>query len=268
MSKPLGSAGEKPVTARASRAAEFGRRHWPDSAEESPPAAADPQCARDYEAINSVLVHELAQPLTAAANFVESSARLVRQQILELERLLTLIECARTQTTRAGQVFHRIREFDKNRRINLETEDLNAIIAAAVASLPEGEVELARSLPTQPLHARVDGVLIGQVLTNLLTNAAEAMAGSPVRRIGIEARQLGDQAMIRIRDTGPGFARDSAERSFEQGVTTKPGSGGLGLTICRSIVDAHGGKLWAERPVEGSGAVINLILPTGLAPRT
>ena len=103
-------------------------------------------------------------------------------------------------------------------------------------------------------------IQIEQVLSNILENACEAVSGRDIRRITILAVSLGGEILVQIRDSGPGLSDHALEHLFEPLFTTKESGVGLGMPICKAIVDAHGGNLWADRPAEG-GAMLSLTLP-------
>ncbi len=203
----------------------------------------------------SSLAHELNQPLTAIANYCMGlSARirtgLAKQQALNTDELLDVLGKTAAQAERAGRVIRRIRDFVKRS----EPEHRNCLIANIVADavgLAEIEssrqgvrlsVEVAPNLPV----VQADPVLIEQVLLNLLKNATEAMRDIAPRELKLGVVQRASYIEFSISDTGPGIAQEIKEKLFEPFFTTKPEGMGMGLNICRSIIEAHKGRLWVE----------------------
>ena len=123
-------------------------------------------------------------------------------------------------------------------------------------------MEIERNLP----DVLADPVQVQQVLINLFRNATEAMASSERRELHIGAARDGDSVRIAVRDTGSGLAPGLAERLFRPFTTTKPDGMGVGLSICRSIIEAHGGRIWAE-PNAGGGTVFVFTIPLARRPR-
>ena len=214
----------------------------------------------------SGLAHELNQPLTAATNYLQALRRLVeRGDAASVERAKGAAESAIGQVMRAGQIIRRLRDFvtksDPERRSENVLTLLEEASGLALIGVKERGVlvrfRTARDLPP----VLVDKVQIQQVMVNLLRNAVEAMEGCPRRELVIEAA-LGEDALVAIAviDTGPGIAPDIAERLFQPFVTTKAQGMGVGLSICRSIIEAHGGRLWTEPNPEG-GTVFRFTVP-------
>jgi two-component system sensor kinase FixL len=235
----------------------------------------------DMGQMASALAHELNQPLTAAAAAVRAAERLLdnadqQDQGRDPELLPALHEAmalASGQVLRAGQIVRRLRDFVAKGRAERHLEDLSRVIedscTLALAGVAERgitvQLELAPGLP----RVLMDRVQIQQVLVNLMRNAVEAMSGdgsTPSDR----PRELrvttepGDPVGIAVSDTGPGLPEEVAARLFEPFVTTKTGGMGVGLSICQTIVEAHGGRL-AARARPGGGTVFHFALPVGLA---
>lgn len=207
------------------------------------------------------LAHELNQPLTAIANYVEA-ARDMLQSPPDEETLATireaLDECA-TQSVRAGQIVRRLRDFIARGETERRVESLHRLVseASALALVGAGEQNLEVDVRLDPTADRilVDRIQIQQVLLNLMRNAIEAMADSPVQRLLIYSeREAGGYVRITVADSGPGLAEDFAERLFEPFRTTKASGMGLGLSISATIVSAHGGRVWAEPSKLGGAA--------------
>jgi two-component system sensor kinase FixL len=212
----------------------------------------------------SAMAHELNQPLTAVTNYVETARHLLATQKQSAERVGELLQRAVTQTERAGDVIRRLRQFVTKRESDRRPESLNRLVEEALALALVGErqsgvrvtFDLDQALP--PVLA--DSVQIQQVVLNLVRNAIEAMQDGARRELSIATRAAGDMAEVSIADTGPGIAPEMADRIFQPFVTSKPTGMGLGLSICRDIVEAHHGRLACAARREG-GTVFRLALP-------
>lgn len=215
-------------------------------------------------AMAAAMAHELSQPLTAASNYMQGCAAVLRQRIQGLEQLLGFIEDAAAQTARASDIVLRMRSFMKTGQIKAQPECLAEMLDAVSARLScLSEVEVVRTLEPGSTCVLGDRIQIEMVLSNLLLNAAQAMRDSDVRRIEITSWSEGPRMRIRIADTGPGVSPEIREHLFEPMVSTKVDGTGLGLAISQTIVDAHGGTLTIEPPEAGEGAVFVLALPRG-----
>jgi PAS domain S-box-containing protein len=218
----------------------------------------------------STLAHELNQPLTAVVNYLEGLRRLCSGPDADA-RVLDAIERATAQAARAGQVIRRLREFVARGEADRRVEDLNPLVEEAVALALVGahqqRVQVALHLAPDVGAVLVDRVQIQQVVLNLVRNAAEAMEASERRELTVETH-LPDKRRVEIRvaDTGPGISPEIAERLFQPFVTSKKEGMGLGLSICREIVEAHGGRL-ATEPNAPTGTVFSVMLPAAVPGR-
>jgi two-component system sensor kinase FixL len=211
----------------------------------------------------STLAHEVNQPLAAATNYIHASARRLRQQGEGHDEVLAMIEHAGRETVKAGEIIRRMRSFITTGKIAGRRESLAAMIDRATSMLvcPDGgEVELTVAIAPGADLVIAERIQIEQVITNLLGNACEALDGRQHRRIAIAAARTGDEIVVRIEDNGPGLSDYALARLFEPLFTTKEDGIGLGMPICKTIVEAHGGRLWAETPAAG-GACFCLSLP-------
>jgi two-component system sensor kinase FixL len=210
----------------------------------------------------SALVHEVNQPLAAIGNYANAGRRLLAAGNADATR--TALQKVVEQTERAHQIIQRLRDFARKGDTAQLPEDLPAIIHEAVAlvSVSLKNEPVAFDTRLHPATARVtaDRVQIQQVLFNLMRNAVEAMDRSPRREVVITA-ELDDTGMVQIgvADTGPGLAPEVRANLFRPFVTTKGGGMGIGLSICHSIVEAHGGRLWVEDN-PGGGTVFRFTL--------
>jgi two-component system sensor kinase FixL len=218
----------------------------------------------------SALAHELNQPLTAIINYAQTARGLAERRPGEgAGDLVSLLEKTVQQASRAGQIIRRLRQFIAKGETERALEDINTVVeeASALALIGTGGKGIAarRVLEKGLPPVLLDRIQIHQVITNLIRNGVDALDGVERREIIISTRRAGDDSIeIRVADTGPGLAPAVADRLFQPFVTTKPGGLGIGLSICRSIVDAHGGRLWAsDNP--GGGMIFHVRLPTAEA---
>lgn len=203
----------------------------------------------------AALAHELSQPLTALNNYAHAFRSLsAGAQPLDAgrrEQLSDIMQRVAGEAQRAGEVVKRLRDFFKRGATSLERVSAGAAVLEAVqahAALAGrlGVVvtsELAPGLP--PVW--VDPLQIGVVLRNLLANAIEAAAAAPAdKRVRVRASLDREGVLVAVHDSGPGVEPDRMHGLFDAAPSGKPGGLGVGLSICRAIVEAHGGKLWAE----------------------
>lgn len=216
--------------------------------------------------MGATLAHEVNQPLAAVMNYVKAAQRTLEQsQDLRAVKATELLMKAGEQIARAGTIIRGLRDFIGRREVNRREEKLHQIIeealalglAGAGASNLKATVVLDPGLPP----VLVDRVQIQQVVIDLIRNAVEAMQQMPDRHLTIQCGLAeGSLAQVTICDTGPGLSEGVAGRMFQPFVTTKENGMGLGLTICQSIINAHGGRLWAT-PNEGTGVSLHFQLP-------
>ena len=216
--------------------------------------------------MGSALAHELNQPLSAISNYMRGSRRLMESiegpQAAKIGRAL---DKAAEQAIRAGQIIRRLRDFVSRRESERRVESLSKLIEEAsalglVGSREQG-VHLRFEFDPAGDSVLVDRIQLQQVLVNLSRNALDAMADSPRRELTISTRrQAGGMVVIEVSDTGPGFAEEAEARLFQPFFTTKEAGMGVGLSISRTIVEAHGGQMRA-RTNETGGATFRFTLP-------
>jgi two-component system sensor kinase FixL len=214
----------------------------------------------------TTLAHELNQPLTAIANYAEAAEPIIDSDAKADRALLReIFQEMAGQTMRAGGIVRRLREFIARGEIEKRVENLPELIeeAAALALIGARERGVTARIDLDPEATPVlaDRVQIQQVLINLIRNAIEAMEESEVRQLRV-ASTIDEQGMIRVSvsDTGPGISSIVAGQLFQAFVSTKDSGMGLGLSICRTIVEAHGGRIRADASAEG-GAEFHFTLP-------
>ena len=214
--------------------------------------------------MGSALAHELNQPLSAVAGFVEASAALLDQGGAVPDRVRELMDKAVAQTHRAGDVIRRLRELTRKSDTERSIEDINVLVEETCALATLGtrtdniDVRLRLSASLPPVL--VDRIQIQQTLLNLVRNSIEALAECEIRRILIATARAGDRIEITVSDTGPGLPASIRERLFEPFVSTKPGGTGIGLSICRTIIESHGGDI-ALQSEPGKGTTCRVTIP-------
>lgn len=214
----------------------------------------------------STLAHELNQPLSAIANYAQGCTRLLRDRTdPESERMGEALDEISRQSLRAGQIIRHLREFVMRGETEKVPEDMRKLIeeAGALALVGSREHGVRTVFDFQPGADMVvaDRVQIQQVLINLMRNAIEAMRESDKRELLVRTAREGDRYVtIEVADSGPGIPDEVAARLFQPFVTTKPNGMGIGLSISRRIVEAHGGQIVASRNGSG-GTTFRLSLP-------
>jgi C4-dicarboxylate-specific signal transduction histidine kinase len=215
----------------------------------------------------SSLAHELNQPLAAIANYSMGCVNRLRSGSYNVDDLLAAMQKATFQAERAGKIIRRMRDFVRKsepHRAEVVLADIvdEALGFAEIEARKAGteiRVEVSPSLP--PVHA--DRIMIEQVLLNLVKNGIEAMATTPRerRQLTVSAHRNGGQHVeVEVRDRGHGITAEQAEKLFSPFYTTKPQGMGMGLNICRSIIEFHRGRLWALPNPEG-GSIFRFTLP-------
>ena len=216
----------------------------------------------------SSLAHELNQPLTAIANYSEAARDLFRGTMNKEKTLLiqeALDETAK-EAIRAGQIVARLRQFISQGETERRPESLSRLIgeanALALIGSREHGIEVQVQLDQDADLIFVDRVQIQQVLINLIRNAIDAMLVSTRKSLTIRSEAGPDKLVtITIEDTGSGISESVADQLFQPFVSTKESGMGIGLSICRDIVEAHGGRIWFE-PSRDSGTIFRFTVPT------
>ena len=215
--------------------------------------------------MSAAIAHELNQPLTAIANYAKAAQRLLQNEHPEPRQLQSAreaMEKAVTQTMRAGTIIRYLRDFVEKRESRRSHEDMNEVIREAVSLGMVGHshsnVKLTLALDPMLPPVPIDKVQIQQVLLNLVRNAMEAMAGADRRELTVSSGTGQEGLCITVQDTGPGLAPQVAARLFQPFVTTKADGMGIGLKICQSIIEGHGGTIAAHQGGPGATFVIHL----------
>jgi two-component system CheB/CheR fusion protein len=216
----------------------------------------------------SGLAHELNQPLSSIANGVEACARHVRSGKAQSNKLLGLLEDVSAEALRAGEIVEHLRGFIRKGEPQFERTDLREIVRNVPHlfrhAIEQAQITLRLSVHEQPLPIHADRIQIEQVIVNLVQNAIDVTreAGGDHQEINLGARTVNGTAEVSVRDTGPGVSAAVSERLFEPFFTTKPEGLGMGLAISRSIIEAHRGRIWVERPADGdAGTTVRFTLP-------
>jgi PAS domain S-box-containing protein len=216
--------------------------------------------------LSASIAHEINQPIAAAVTYADAALRWLGAHPPNLEEVRTALRFILESGVRAGEVMDRIRSLVKKAPPQKDSLEINNVILEVIALTSRemekngisARIQLAESLPA----IKGDRVQLQQVILNLLINAVEAMSGMDEgrpRELLISTATTDRGVLVSVRDSGPGLTPESVERLFESFYTTKPGGLGMGLSICRSIIEAHGGRLWACAN-EPRGAVFQFTL--------
>ncbi|HLZ75662.1 PAS domain S-box protein [Phenylobacterium sp.] len=199
----------------------------------------------------SALAHELNQPLSATANYIQGSLRLLKEEPVDRAVVTEALTVAGEQMFRAGDIIRRLRDFVSKGETERQIENLPQLLeeagALAMVGAKDRGVRLIYDIAPTVGLVMVDKVQIQQVVLNLMRNGVEAMAGTPAPELTVSAAEAADDmVMVSVRDTGTGLSPEVAGQLFQPFVTTKQHGMGVGLSISRTIVEAHGGRIWAE----------------------
>jgi two-component system sensor kinase FixL len=211
------------------------------------------------------IAHEINQPLTAIVNYVETlEAMLADFQIEQLPTFREALDDCAKQGIRAGQIVRRLREFVVEGDADRQFIKLGFLIKVAgelaFVDKSDRSLDFIVDIDSCEDNILVDRIQMQQLLVNLFRNAIEAMKDSPVRRLAICGRRKHRTLEISIEDSGPGLAKQLEKTLFDPFVSSKSAGMGIGLSICRSIVESHGGSIWPEASTLG-GAAFKFTLP-------
>jgi PAS domain S-box-containing protein len=221
--------------------------------------------------LSGALAHEINQPLASILGNAQAAQRLIAREPPDLPEIREALKDIADAGKRAGNVIHQLRDMLKKGEAQFRPLDVNSIVGEVLnlthSDLIAHQVTAVRRFAFYLPPVRGDRVQLQQVLLNFIMNACEAMNATALDRrvLTVITAPADDQCVeICLLDTGRGISSDLHERLFEPFVTTKKDGLGLGLSICRSIVSTHGGRLWAENNAEG-GAAFHIVLPTDRA---
>jgi hypothetical protein len=217
--------------------------------------------------LTASLIHEVTQPIGSARNNARAALNFLDHDPSDLGEVREALECVVGDADRARDIIDRIRAHIKKAAPRKDHIDLNEaiteVIGLARSAIAEKGVSVQSHLGEGLPAIKGDRVQLQQVVLNLILNAVEAMSSLDVgaRELLLSAEHSGaNDVLVAVRDSGSGIDLDHIERVFEAFYTTKPSGMGMGLSICRSIIDAHGGRIWAEAN-EPCGAVFQFTLP-------
>lgn len=210
---------------------------------------------------SAMLAHEINQPLAAATNYISVLRRLLDTGAVE--KAQPVVERISEQVQRTGTILRKLRRFIEKRESERTLEAPEVLVDDAITLLGtiDNEVGLDTRIGADLPRVMVDRVQLQQVLVNLMRNAIEAMQDCPRRELVLSAISPNhDNIEISLADTGPGLPQHVRERLFQPFLSTKQSGMGVGLSICRSIIEQHNGRIWAE-PNPGGGTVFRFTLP-------
>jgi C4-dicarboxylate-specific signal transduction histidine kinase len=217
--------------------------------------------------VASTLAHEINQPLAAVSSYCMGCVRRLRSGAWERDEILAALEKCAAQAERAGRIVQRARALLRRREPAPAACDINAVIASAVRAIQDerarGAVSLRVEIDPQVPPVLADSVMIELVLLNLMKNGLEAMRYTPGPARELIIRTTADahnQLRVEIEDRGTGLPAPLADQLFKPFFTTKPDGMGMGLHICRSIIERHRGRIWAT-PNPSGGTVFKFTLP-------
>lgn len=217
--------------------------------------------------LSASIAHELKQPLSAVVSHGGATLRWLARNQPEIEEAKQAVECIIKDANRASEVLGRIHRLVKKESLRTDTLNVNDAILEVIplihSEAVKNGVTLQRQLTDHLPNIQGDRVQLQQVILNLMVNAIQAMSGltEGIRELHIGTESAEEEGVrIAVRDTGPGLSAENLQRLFEPFYTTKPNGMGMGLSICRSIIEDHGGRLWATG-LHPHGALFQFTIP-------
>ena len=216
--------------------------------------------------LSGAIVHEVRQPLSVVANDAATAARWLQRSDPNLPKVRELVGRIEESVRRANEVIKRVQDMASKAVPERQTCDLNRLIAGALTFVKKEatrrSVTISSNLSAEIATVEVDPVQIQQLIVNLVVNAMQAIERTQAQfgRVEVTTRSDGERAFIEVHDTGPGIPEGIATEIFESFFTTRKEGMGMGLSICRSIVQSHGGVISARNTFEG-GASFEAWLP-------
>jgi two-component system sensor kinase FixL len=223
--------------------------------------------------LTASITHEVNQPLTGIVTNGSACLRLLDQKPPDLEEVRSGVASMIDDGMRASEVVRKLRALSKKADVHMAELDINDVINDVVQLLQreilEHLVSLQLELSPQPLRIFGDRVQLQQVILNLVMNGMEAMdsvADRPRNLVIRSRRHEADQVMVEVEDSGVGIDPENVNRLFNAFFTTKPDGMGMGLSVCRTIIQVHGGRIWASPHADGVGATFHITLPLAEKP--
>jgi two-component system sensor histidine kinase DctS len=214
----------------------------------------------------SSIAHELNQPLSAIASYTTGCLNVLERGTATPEELKEALQKASAQTQRAGRIIRRVHAFVRKSEPTRKVVGVNGVVEETIgfaeSDARNRQVVIRADLSPADPAVDADPLLLQQVVMNLLRNAMDAMAETAPasREIQVAVRQADGQVTVSVADRGAGLAPEVQRQLFQPFFSTKPEGMGMGLNICRSILEQHLGRLWAE-PRDGGGTVFSFSLP-------
>jgi PAS domain S-box-containing protein len=216
------------------------------------------------------LAHELNQPLTAILSNAQTAQRLLDDPAPDMKEIREILEDVVSDDKRAGEIIRNLRNLMKKSELKSEALDLNSVILEVIEIIRSDalikNVSVAAQLAPELPAVRGDRIQLHQIMLNLTINALDAMKGIPVseRRLEIATKRINAHSVqVAVEDAGTGIPPDQIDKVFEPFFTSKSHGLGMGLAICRSIINMHGGRIWATNN-PGSGATFRFVLPINI----
>jgi two-component system sensor kinase FixL len=209
----------------------------------------------------NMIVHEVTQPVTAAANYLAVAERLLsHDDTASTEYALEAVKQAQLCLVRTGDVMGSVKDVAARKPFDPQPLELAEIVGDVMQMFTDrSDITPVIEISPTAGHAMGDAVQIGQVLSNLVRNAMEATEGQSTRHLRITSRRSDDAFIeVRVEDNGPGVSRQRKRRLFTAFASTKAKGSGIGLSICRTIIKQHRGRIWADALPDGTALCFTL----------